>query len=77
MFGYLGHHRAEAGDRTGPEVVAVREAAGQHHRVDATKVGVRVPQEFGLRAETRERFDDIVFAVRTREDDDTDTLSQR
>ena len=34
-LGHRVHHRREPGDRAGAEVVAVREAAGHHHRVDA------------------------------------------
>ena len=40
----LGHHRREPGDRAAAQVVAVREAAGQHHRVDALEVVVAVPE---------------------------------
>jgi hypothetical protein len=42
------HHRREAGDRPDPQVVAVGEAAGDDHRVDAVEVGVGVPQQLGL-----------------------------
>ena len=44
----LGHHRREAGDRADPQVVAVGEAAGDDHGVDAAQVGVGVPQQLGL-----------------------------
>jgi hypothetical protein len=44
----LGHHRREPGDGAGAEVVAVREAAGQHDRVDTLEVVVAVPQGDGL-----------------------------
>src|SRR6266508_5276325 len=40
--------RSEPGDRTGPQVVPVREAAGQDHRVDGVQVGVAVPQRHRL-----------------------------
>ena len=46
----LGHHRREAGDRAAAQVVAVREAAGQHDRVDAVQVGVAVPERDRLAA---------------------------
>jgi hypothetical protein len=42
------HHRAEAGDGTGPQVVAVAEAAGQDHHVGSPQVGVAVPDEVGV-----------------------------
>ena len=44
------HHRGEAGDRACAQVVAVGEAAGHHHGVDAAQVGVGVPQRHGLGA---------------------------
>ena len=40
----LGHHRREAGDGAAAEVVAVREATRQDHRVDALEVVVAVPE---------------------------------
>jgi hypothetical protein len=53
----LGHHGREAGDRTGAQVVAVREPAGDDHGVDALEVVVGVPQQLGvpdpLRSEQR------------------------
>src|SRR2546430_586906 len=45
------HHRREPGDRTGPQIVAVGEAAGQDHAVAAFQVGVLVPEVGQLRAE--------------------------
>ena len=42
------HDRREARDRAGPQVVAVGEAAGHHHGVDARQVVVGVPEQLGL-----------------------------
>src|SRR5205085_2740386 len=39
------HHRGEARDRTGAQVVAVGEAAGDDDRVGPTQAGIAVPQE--------------------------------
>ena len=44
LLGHRRHHRAEAGDRAGAQVVAVGEAAGEHHGVDAVQVRVGVPE---------------------------------
>src|SRR5437868_3857162 len=41
---HLLHDRAEASDRAGAQVVAVREAAGENHDVGALEVVVLVPQ---------------------------------
>ena len=38
------HHRREPRDRPGAQVVAVGEAAGDDHRVDALQIAVGVPQ---------------------------------
>ena len=45
------HDRREARHGAGPQVVAVREAAGQNHDVGALQVGVLVPDVLGLLAE--------------------------
>ena len=45
------HHRREARDRAGAQVVAVGEAAGQDHGVGAAKIVVGVPHETRLPAE--------------------------
>ena len=66
------HDRREAGDGTGPQVVAVGEPAGDDHRVDAADGGVAVPEELGLAAERRDRLDDVELAVRAGEEDDAD-----
>ena len=47
-LGHLLHHRREAGDRAGAQVVAVGEAAGDDHRIDALQVAVAVPQDHRL-----------------------------
>ena len=47
-LGHLLHHRREAGDRPGAQVVAVGEAARHDHRVDALQVAVAVPQDHRL-----------------------------
>ena len=39
------HRRREAGDRAGPQVVAVGEAAGDDDRVDAAQVALLVPDQ--------------------------------
>ena len=39
------HRRREAGDRAGPQVVAVGEAAGDDDRVDAAEVALFVPDQ--------------------------------
>ncbi len=45
------HDRREPRHRAGPQVVAVREAAGQNDDVGALQVGVLVPEIVGLLAE--------------------------
>ena len=40
-----GHHRREPRDRAGPQVVAVREAAGQDDHVSAAERRLLVPDE--------------------------------
>ena len=42
------HRRGEPADRPAAQVVAVGEATGQHHRVDAVQVGVGVPESHSL-----------------------------
>jgi hypothetical protein len=44
----LAHDRREAGDRAHAQIIAVGEAARDHHRVDPAQVGVRVPQQLRL-----------------------------
>ena len=66
------HDRAEAGDHTGPHVVAVREPAGQDDRRDAIERGVLVPQDDRLGPGQLERVDGVAVAVAAGEDDDPD-----
>ncbi len=44
------HDRGKAGDGAGPQVITVREAAGENHRIGAAKIGFLVPDELGLLA---------------------------
>ncbi len=46
----LAHDRAEAGDGAGAEIVAVAEAAGEDHDVDALQVVILVPEPDAGRA---------------------------
>ena len=66
------HHRAEPGDDARPEVVAVREPAGQEHARDVGQVRVLVPQHHRLRAGHRQAVDRVDVAVGAREQDDPD-----
>jgi hypothetical protein len=67
------HHRAEAGDGPGAEVVAVGEPAGKDHGVDIGKVGVLVPdQPHVLAAHVADDVFGVVIAVRAGEDDHSD-----
>src|SRR5699024_346316 len=45
---HLLHHRYEAADGPGAQVVAVGEAARQHDRLDALQIVVAVPERDGL-----------------------------
>ena len=49
------HHRREAGDRAGAQIVAVGEAAGDDDGVDALQVAVAVPEQLGLADAQRRR----------------------
>ena len=49
------HHRRESGQRAGAQVVAVAEAAGHDHGVDAPQIGVAVPQRDRLGAHQSRR----------------------
>ena len=68
----LGHHRREPGDRAAAEVVAVREAAGQDHRVDALEVVVAVPERDGLVAADADGALGVDVVEGTGEGDDPD-----
>ncbi len=61
----MGRHGAAA------QVVAVAEAAGQHHEVDRLEVGVLVPDHDRLAAgRLAQRHLDVAVAVGAGEDDD-------
>src|SRR5260221_1893965 len=59
--------RRDRGDRARAQVIAVREAAGNHRRVVAAQVGVGVPEDVRLRADERERMREVHLAPRPRE----------
>ena len=68
----LGHHRREASDRTAAQVVAVREAARQHDRVDPLEVDIAVPQRDGLATCDLNRSAGVDVVERAGEGDDAD-----
>src|SRR5438128_1557175 len=51
--GYRAHHRREAGDGAGAQVVAVGETPRQHHAVHPPQGGLVVPQQLGLAPQAR------------------------
>ena len=68
----LGHHRREPRDGPAAQVVAVREAARQDHRVDALEVVVAVPERDRLVAADAHGAAGVVVVERAREGDDAD-----
>ena len=66
------HHRAEAGQRTRPQVVAVGEATRQDDQVGAPQVGRLVPDGERLGAHQRRRVQRVPVAVGAREDHHAD-----
>ena len=62
-------------DRARPQVVAVREAAGHDHRVDALQVGVGVPEHHRLGAHQLDRARGIAVVAGAREGDDADPFA--
>ena len=67
------HHRREAGDGAGAQVVAVGEAAGDDDRVDvAPSRRRRARASSASPPSARDRLDDVELAVRAREQDDAD-----
>src|SRR6266545_1680102 len=66
------HHRREPRDRTRAQVVAVREPARQHHRVDPVQVGVAMPQRDRLGTGDGCRTTGVDVVQRAREGDDPD-----
>jgi hypothetical protein len=74
---YCIHDRGKARHRTGAQVIAVREPAGQNHDVGALQIGVLVPEILGLLAEQIGRGVICVFvAIAAGKDDDTETHGQ-
>ena len=72
------HHRREAGDRPGPQVVTVGEAPGNDDGVDAVERSARRARRCSAVAPSAdERLDDVVLAVRAREDDDRRSAASR
>ena len=61
------HHRREPGDRAAAQVVAVGEAAGQDHGVDAVQVGVAVPERDRLGAGEPDGARRVAVVERARE----------
>ena len=64
-----GHHRGEPGDRAAAQVIAVREAAGQDHRVNAVQVAVGVPQRDRLSPRVPDGAGSVLVIKRTWERD--------
>jgi hypothetical protein len=68
---HRGHDRREPRDRTGAEVVAVGEPAGEDHGVGSLEAGVLVPHELGLLSEhVFHGVVGVVIAVGSGKDDD-------
>src|SRR6266702_5865495 len=66
------HHRREAGNRAGAQVIAVREATGQNDGVKAGEVLRLMPNEFGRGVKDfAYRMQRIVIAIGSREYDNT------
>ena len=63
------HHRREAGDRAGAQVVAVGKAAWQYDRVQPVQGCSPMPDELSFGTEAIERFDNVVLAIGAREHD--------
>ena len=75
LTGELGHglhHRREAGDRAGAEVVAVGEAAGDDDGVDALQVAVAVPEDLRV-AVALTGLERIDFVTGSGKPDDAET----
>src|SRR5690606_730238 len=67
------HHRREAGDGPGAQIVAVGETAAQHHGVDLLEVLVLVPERHGFGAGQSDRALRVPVVEAARESDDADT----
>ena len=66
------HDRCEPRDRAAAEVVAVRETAGQDHRLDALEIVVAVPEADRLATAERNRPQRIAVVEGTGKRDDAD-----
>ena len=66
------HHRGEPGDGAAAQRVAVREAAGQDHGVDAVQVRVAVPEPDDVGAGDARGAGRVPVVQRAREGDHTD-----
>ena len=67
------HHRREAGDGAGAQIVAVGEAAGQHHRVDLLEVLVRCQRATGSAPASADRALGVPVVEGAGKGDDADT----
>ena len=63
-----GHHRREASDCAGAQVVAVGKAARQHDRVGVTEVDLRMPHESRIPADEAGDMREVPVAPGPRED---------
>src|SRR6266571_427937 len=66
------HDRREPGDRPAAQVVAVREAAGQDHRVDPPQIRIVVPERYVVGTAPADRPAGVAVVQRARERDDPD-----
>ncbi len=66
------HHRAEPGDDTSPDVIAVGEPTGQDDSGDAIERHLLMPEGNRVRADESQRVERVPIAVAPREDDDAD-----
>src|SRR6202044_1947651 len=71
----LGHHPREPGDSAAAQVVAIGEAAGQHHGIDAPQVAVTMPERDRDGARPADGPGGIVVIERARKRDDPDACS--
>src|SRR5262249_51809265 len=61
------HHRTEARDCAGPQIIAVRKTTGQNHRIAVREVGLLVPDEvYGLTDYLADYVIGVVIAVGAR-----------
>src|SRR5699024_7636020 len=69
---HLLHHRCEAADRAGAQVVAVGEAAREHDGLDALQIVLAVPERDGLGAAEPHGAQRVPVVQRAREGHHTD-----